>query len=170
MDLPDAPTLLDKLIDQTRTLLAEEPTEALIVVGIHTGGLWVAEELHQALKCPQPLYSLDISFYRDDYHSRGLNPKIRGSQLPNDLDNATVLLVDDVIMSGRTLRAAINELFDYGRPSRIRLATLLDLGRRELPIQPDLTGGRLHLEGQDRVKLQGPSPLRFEWQNLNRAT
>lgn len=163
--LPDAQLLLDKLVTETREWLRKEASEEPLVVGIHTGGLWVAEYLHRSLELKKPLASVDISFYRDDYHNRGLNPKVRGSKLPHHLDNEPILLVDDVIMTGRTLRAAINELFDYGRPQYIRLAALLDLGRRELPIQPDIVGETLHLEGTDRIKLTGPSPLRFEWQS-----
>jgi pyrimidine operon attenuation protein/uracil phosphoribosyltransferase len=165
MELPDVDLMLEQLTLKTAEILKSTPSEEPIIVGIHTGGLWVAEHLHQELQNQQPLYSLDISFYRDDYHDRGLNPKVRGSHLPSHLDNATVLLVDDVIMSGRTLRAAINELFDYGRPACVKLVTLLDLGRRELPIQPDAVGGTLLLENEDRIKLKGPSPLRFEWQS-----
>jgi pyrimidine operon attenuation protein/uracil phosphoribosyltransferase len=102
---------------------------------------------------------LDISFYRDDFTQVGINPRVQPSQLPCATEGRDILLVDDVIMSGRTIRAALNELFDYGRPASVSLITLLDLQRRELPIQPDVVGGTLALGPDQQVKLNGPDPL-----------
>ena len=112
--------------------------------------------LRQALEqrgVQSPVRELDISFYRDDFSRIGLNPRVKPSSLPFDTEGRDIILIDDVIMSGRTIRAAMNEIFDYGRPASIILATLIDLGARELPIQPDVAGKTMALESHQRVKL-----------------
>ncbi|REG83651.1 bifunctional pyr operon transcriptional regulator/uracil phosphoribosyltransferase PyrR [Marinomonas pollencensis] len=129
-----------------------------IVVGIHTGGVWVAEQLMSVVATDAPLATLDITFYRDDFTRAGLNPKVNQTSLPS-IEDRHVILVDDVLMSGRTIRAAMNEIFDFGRPASISLAILYDLGKHELPIQADVIGERLTLNPDQRVKLSGPSPL-----------
>ncbi|WP_133010856.1 bifunctional pyr operon transcriptional regulator/uracil phosphoribosyltransferase PyrR [Marinomonas flavescens] len=129
-----------------------------IVVGIHTGGVWVAKELMSAVETDEPLATLDITFYRDDFTRAGLNPKVNQTSLPA-IEDRHVILVDDVLMSGRTIRAAMNEIFDFGRPASISLAILYDLGQHELPIQADVIGEQLNLNPDQRVKLSGPSPL-----------
>lgn len=123
------------------------------IVGIRSGGVWVAEFIHQQLACDKPLGMLDISFYRDDFTRKGLNPTVTPSSLPFETDNQNIILVDDVVMSGRTIRAAMNEIFDYGRPARIILVSLVDMGGRELPIQPDFVGKKLSLKDGGQVKL-----------------
>ena len=85
----------------------------------------------------EPCGSLDISFYRDDFSRIGLNPKVKASQLPEDISDRHILLIDDVLQTGRTIRAAMNEIFDYGRPASIKLCVLLERNGRELPIQAD---------------------------------
>ena len=132
------------------------------LVGIHSGGAWVAEALQAHLNPKPPLGTLDISFYRDDFQQRGLNPRVRPTSLPFDVENQHLVLVDDVLMSGRTIRAAMNELFDYGRPASISLVVLFDVGRRELPITADLCAETLALTPEQRVELRGPSPLTAE--------
>ena len=134
--LPDATTLIGRLAEA----IAPTLTADTYIVGIHTGGVWVAERLHALLKCTQPLGTLDISFYRDDFSRIGLHPQVKPSNLPFDLEGRSILLVDDVLHSGRTVRAAMTELFDYGRPAAIRLAVLIDRGGHELPIRPDFAG------------------------------
>jgi pyrimidine operon attenuation protein / uracil phosphoribosyltransferase len=134
--LPD----VDPLIAQMGKAIAPTLTPDTVIVGIHTGGVWVAERLHALLGCKQPLGMLDISFYRDDFSRIGLHPQVKPSNLPFDLEGRDILLVDDVLHSGRTVRAAMNELFDYGRPASIRLAVLVDRGGHELPIRPGLHG------------------------------
>ncbi|MEL0635498.1 bifunctional pyr operon transcriptional regulator/uracil phosphoribosyltransferase PyrR [Marinomonas sp. TI.3.20] len=129
-----------------------------IVVGIHTGGVWVAKQLMSAVETDEPLATLDITFYRDDFTRAGLNPKVNQTSLPA-IEDRHVILVDDVLMSGRTIRAAMNEIFDFGRPASISLAILYDLGQHELPIQADVIGEQLNLNPDQRVKLSGPSPL-----------
>lgn len=132
-----------------------------VVVGIHTGGAWVAQALCARLGWPAPA-TLDVSFYRDDLAQAGLPARVRPSTLP-DLDGRAVVLVDDVLYTGRTVRAALDELFDYGRPACVRLAVLLDRGGRELPVCADVTGARLDVPAGAHAKLTGPVPLRLEW-------
>ena len=148
--LPDVARLLDQLAEQIRPTLT--PDTAL--VGIHTGGAWVAEELHKRLKPVLPLGTLDISFYRDDFSRIGLHPEVKPSAIPFVVEDQSILLVDDVLHTGRTVRAAMNELFDYGRPASIRLAVLVDRGGHELPIRPDFCGLALAIEPQQNVQLR----------------
>ncbi|AKU13784.1 bifunctional pyrimidine regulatory protein PyrR/uracil phosphoribosyltransferase [Azoarcus sp. CIB] len=126
----DAEALFQTLVEQMRPHVT--PDTAL--VGIHTGGVWLAERLHQALGLKQPPGSIDVSFYRDDFGSKGLHPQPKRTDIPFDVEGAHVIIVDDVLYTGRTTRAAINELFDFGRPARVDLAVLIDRGGRELPI------------------------------------
>ena len=154
--------LLNKMTADLATLIKARELDNPMMIGIRTGGIWVAEHLHQQLEIQNPLGTLDISFYRDDFSQAGLNPKVQPSVLPSATENRHIILVDDVIMSGRTIRAAMNELFDYGRPASITLVTLLDLNRRELPIQADVVGDILPLADDEQVKLTGPEPLALE--------
>ena len=130
-----------------------------LMIGIHTGGVWVAERLHSQLQLPDPLGQLDISFYRDDFTRIGIHPQVRPSHLPVTLDDRHVVLVDDVLHTGRTIRAALNVLFDYGRPASVVLATLVERDGRELPIEPNIVGLRVRLEPGQQIKLTGPEPL-----------
>ena len=126
----DAEALCRQLAEQIRPHV----TPATALVGIYTGGLWLAERLHKALGIAQPLGAIDVSFYRDDYGSKGLHARPQRTEIPFDVDGAHVILVDDVLYTGRTTRAALNELFDFGRPGVVELAVLVDRGSRELPI------------------------------------
>lgn len=157
--LPNVEHLIERIAADLRALLARRGVKEPAIVGIHTGGVWIAEKLHAALKCTIPLGMLDISFYRDDFSRIGMNPQVRPSHLSFGVDNQHIILVDDVLYTGRTIRAALNELFDYGRPASIMLVALVDRGDRELPIQPDVVGARLELLPQQQIKLKGPSPL-----------
>lgn len=127
---PPAAELLQRLADAMRPTV----TPDTVLVGIHTGGVWIAEWLHRVLGLRAPLGSIDVSYHRDDHHIGGGRSGGRASQLPFDVEGAHVVIVDDVLATGRTIRAAMNELFDYGRPDRIDLAVLVDRGSRELPI------------------------------------
>ena len=129
------------------------------LVGIESGGAWVARALNERLSTPLPLGFLDANFYRDDFEKRGLKKNIKPSKLPFDVEGAHLILVDDVLMTGRTIRAAMNELFDFGRPASIRLMVLFDIGRRELPIRADICGEVLSLPADQRVELSGPDQL-----------
>lgn len=159
MNLPDIEHICADLAEQLQQLIRDKQLKNPLIVGIRTGGVWVAERLQESLDGSNDVASLDISFYRDDFTRHGLHPKVQGSELPESIEDRDIILVDDVIMSGRTIRAAMNELFDYGRPATIHLVCLLDIGRRELPIQPDICGASLALNDGQLVKLTGPRPL-----------
>jgi pyrimidine operon attenuation protein/uracil phosphoribosyltransferase len=148
--LPDAEDLLARLTERMRAGVT--PDTALI--GIHTGGVWLAQRLHKALALKQPLGTIDVSFYRDDYGSRGLHPKVRPSDIPFEVVDADIVLVDDVLYTGRTIRAAMNELFDYGRPRSIRLAALIDRGGRQLPIAAQFVGAQVSVADADQIELK----------------
>ena len=158
-DLPNVASLLDRMSRDLREPLADHGGQACLI-GIHTGGVWVAEGLHRRLGITRPLGTLDITYYRDDLTRGGLHPHIRPSRLPWSVDNELVILVDDVLHTGRTVRAAINEIFDFGRPARVLLAVLIDRGGHELPIAADVIGARYDdLRDNQRIKLTGPEPL-----------
>lgn len=158
MSLPSVESLIDKL-GQALTPYFSSSSEQPLIVGIETGGAWIAERLRQRLAPEAEIGRLNISFYRDDFTRVGLHPTVKPSSLPSDIDERTVLLIDDVIHSGRTIRAAMNELFDYGRPRRIILAVLIDRGEREIPIQADVVGATMELDSASHIKLEGPDPL-----------
>jgi pyrimidine operon attenuation protein/uracil phosphoribosyltransferase len=134
----DAEALYRALLEQVRAGLASVPDAA--IVGIHSGGAWLAERLAADLDLKERLGFIDVSFYRDDYARKGLHPDVKPTHIGFNVDGATILLVDDVLYTGRTTRAAINVLFDYGRPACIKLAALADRGGRELPVAPDFVG------------------------------
>lgn len=158
----DIPALLQSMAGRLRERLADYDPQTLAMVGIHTGGVWVAKALHPLLGIREPLGMLDISFYRDDFTRIGMNPQVRPSQLPFAVDGRHIILVDDVLHTGRTIRAAMNELFDYGRPASIILATLVERSGRELPIEASVVGVHMDLAPGEHVKLSGPEPLALE--------
>ncbi|HKK13962.1 MAG TPA: bifunctional pyr operon transcriptional regulator/uracil phosphoribosyltransferase PyrR [Gammaproteobacteria bacterium] len=157
----DVEALLESMTADLKALLENEGLQEPAMVGIHTGGVWVARELHRRLGIVPPLGSLDISFYRDDFTRIGMNPQVRPSDLPFNVDDRDIILVDDVLHTGRTVRAAFNELFDYGRPASIYLAVLVERSGRELPIQANVVGAHMDLGPGEHVKLTGPEPLRL---------
>jgi pyrimidine operon attenuation protein/uracil phosphoribosyltransferase len=140
-DLPDAEAALAKLVERMQGTVARDAA----FVGIYSGGAWLAERLAQRLPDAHPIGFIDVSYYRDDYAMSGLKPNARRTSLPFDVNGATIVLVDDVLYTGRSVRAAINELFDFGRPERIELAVLVDRGGRELPIEPTYTGATIDI-------------------------
>jgi len=140
----DAEALYATLAAQIKSALAS--TENLAIVGIHSGGAWLAERLATELQLQERLGFIDVSFYRDDFAEKGLHHEVKPTQIPFDVDGATILLVDDVLYTGRTTRAAINELFDYGRPAKVLLAALVDRGGRELPIAADFVAATIHFD------------------------
>jgi pyrimidine operon attenuation protein / uracil phosphoribosyltransferase len=139
--LPDPEVLCADLVRQ----LKPHVTADTALVGIHTGGVWLAERLHSALRIELPLGVLDISFYRDDFDKTGLHPQIKPTQIPFEVEGRHIVLVDDVLYTGRTVRGAMNELFDYGRPASISLAVMIDRGGRELPVAAQFVGARLEV-------------------------
>ncbi len=153
-------------------------SEGLAIVGIHTRGAVLARRLHVFLDeltgHSMPIGDLDISFYRDDVGAKApaAQPVVHSSHIDFDLSGRTVILVDDVLYTGRTVRAAIEALFDYGRPQRVQLAVLCDRGHRELPFRPDYVGKNLptareervnvrleEVDGADEVTISEPSPV-----------
>ncbi|MET1080425.1 MAG: bifunctional pyr operon transcriptional regulator/uracil phosphoribosyltransferase PyrR [Pseudomonas sp.] len=166
MRLPDPGQLVPQMAAALNTHLASRHIEVPRFIGIRTGGVWIAQALLRALERDDALGVLDVSFYRDDFTRSGLHPQVQPSELPFQVEGQHLVLIDDVLMSGRTVRAALNELFDYGRPASVTLVCLLDLNARELPIRPDVVGATLSLPGEQRVKLLGPTPLALELQTL----
>ena len=132
------------------------------LVGIASGGAWLAERLHRDLGLAQPHSSLSSSLHRDDFAQRGLASSAQ-TQLHFDVNGAYVLVLDDVLYTGRTVRAVINELFDYGRPARVRLAVLVDRGGRQLPVQADFAAARLALAPTQSLALARDAAGNFQF-------
>jgi pyrimidine operon attenuation protein/uracil phosphoribosyltransferase len=147
----DAEALYETLLRQVRDGLAGAPEVA--IVGIHSGGAWLAERLAADLGLTARLGVLDVSFYRDDFAEKGLHAELKPTHIGFDVSGATLLLVDDVLYTGRTTRAALNELFDYGRPARIMLAALVDRGGRQLPIAADFVAATVTLDASRALVL-----------------
>ena len=147
--LPDAEALLKQLAASLQPLI----TEKTALVGIHSGGAWLMERLLPMLGKNLAHGILDISFYRDDYSQRGLHSETIPSQISFDVTDCHIILIDDVFYTGRTIRAAMNELFDYGRPASITLAVLVNRGGRELPIAPQISAFDTHLDAQENLQL-----------------
>jgi len=151
------------LLDQMAVEIAERALACnrspLHMIGVRTGGLWVAAALHRRLGLASPLGELNIAFYRDDFSQLGLHPSVAPSNLPFDVEGAHILLVDDILYTGRTVKAALNEIFDYGRPASIILAVLLDRGGRELPVAADITGVTMTLKPGEQAKLTAADEL-----------
>jgi pyrimidine operon attenuation protein / uracil phosphoribosyltransferase len=155
----------DELVDDVATAIGNDLTaqgrKDPLMIGIRTGGVWVAERLHERLGLGEPLGLLNINFYRDDFTRIGMHPQVTPSSLPFDVDDRHVVLVDDVLHTGRTIRAALNEIFDYGRPASVTLAVLVERSGRELPVQASVVGQSLSLNPGEYVKLEGPDSLSF---------
>jgi pyrimidine operon attenuation protein/uracil phosphoribosyltransferase len=166
MDL-EVSGLLDELAAALRNEIERRGLQDPAMIGIHTGGAWIARELHQRLRLREPLGLLDISFYRDDFSEIGMHPQVKPSSLPFGVQGRDLILVDDVLYTGRTIRAALNEIFDYGRPARILLAVLIERDGRQIPIQPDCVGARVTLAENQRIKLTGPAPLQLVTRSLD---
>jgi len=166
VSLPSVESLIEKLT-QALTPYFSNPESQPVIVGIETGGVWIAEQIRQRLAADAEPGRLDISFYRDDFTRNGLHPVVKPSSLPTDIDGRTIILIDDVLQSGRTVRAAMNEIFDYGRPQKILLAILIDRGQREIPVQADFVGTSLSLDCNSHIKLEGPEPLKLVLKTLD---
>ena len=148
--LPDAEELCVRLARELKARV----TPATAMVGIHTGGAWVAERLHAALGLAEPLGLLDPAFYRDDYAKQGLARDPKRSKIPFAVEGRDLLLVDDVLYTGRTVRAAMNELFDYGRPASITLAVLAERDGRQLPVCAQFAGAKVQVSAGMRLRLK----------------
>ena len=141
--------MADEIVEQN------DGTDGLILVGIQRRGVQVAQRLAAVIATREgvevPRGALDITLYRDDLQTVGPRPVVGRTEIPLTIDGMNVVIVDDVLFTGRTVRAALNELADFGRPSRVRLAVVIDRGGRELPIQPDVVGKHVEAERGDRV-------------------
>jgi pyrimidine operon attenuation protein/uracil phosphoribosyltransferase len=149
MSLPDPEALVRAMAEEMRGRIAKDAA----LVGIYTGGAWVAERLHRALALATPLGLLAVTLHRDDFGRIGLHRESRRSLIPFPVDGREVILVDDVLHTGRTIRAALNELFDFGRPRAVRLAALVDRGGRELPFAPDFLGSKVDVAADEDLVL-----------------
>ena len=147
--LPDPEALVRAMADAMRGKIASDAG----MVGIYTGGAWVAERLHRALGLATPLGFLAVTLHRDDFRRIGLHRESRRSLIPFPVDGREIVLVDDVLHTGRTIRAALNELFDFGRPKAVRLAVLTERGRRELPVAPDYLGAKIEVQADEDLVL-----------------
>lgn len=155
----DAEALYQQLLRGVRPLIRPET----VLVGIWSGGAWLAERLQQDLQRPGHPGVLSSTLHRDDFGSRGLAAGTDATQLPFEIDHAHVLLIDDVLYTGRTIRAALNELFDFGRPDSVQLAVLVDRGGRELPIEAAYAAARVSLPEAQRLSLTRGDDGRFRF-------
>lgn len=158
----DINVLLDNLEIGLNKVIQDRKIKQPLMIGIRTGGVWVAETMHQRLNITEPLGLLDISFYRDDFSQIGVHPNVKPSCVPHTIEGRDIILIDDVFFTGRTIRAALNEIFDYGRPNQILLGVLIERDGKQIPIAPDCAGERLTLTDAQRIKLTGPAPLHIE--------
>lgn len=158
--LPDAEQHCHQLADQIRPHL----TTNTALIGIYSGGAWIAERLCQILKLNSETGLIDVSFYRDDYREKGLHTQIKPTRLPFAVEDRHIILVDDVLYTGRTVRAALNEIFDYGRPAKIELAVLADRGGRELPVAAQYCPWQIHAANpEDVLVLTRDAQGRLSW-------
>jgi len=156
--LPDPERLVEALAAKMKDAITPDAG----MVGIYTGGVWVAERLHRALGLKVPLGTLAVTLHRDDFGRIGLHRESRRSQIPFPVDGREIILVDDVLHTGRTIRAALNELFDFGRPKAVRLAMLANRGGRELPVSPDWLGADIDVGRDEELVLSNDGgKLRF---------
>lgn len=167
-DLPEIEPLLTTLTERIDALSDAAHPARCTLVGIHQGGAWLADALQHRLGWTEPPGTLDIAFYRDDLARSGLPAAIQPSRMPLDIDDRVIILVDDILYTGRTIRAAMNELFDYGRPAAVRLAVLLERSGRQLPIAADIAAASIDLPPRQRVKLRGPDPLHLVIEEASR--
>ena len=155
----DPEQLVETLAASLSEQLSQQQRESPLLVGIRSGGVWVAERLHARLASREPMGTLNINFYRDDFTRIGVHPRVGPSHLPFSVDDRHIVLVDDVLHTGRTIRAALNEIFDYGRPASVTLGVLVERDGREIPVQADAVGTSLQLPPRQYIKLGGPEPL-----------
>jgi len=159
--LLDAEALYADLLRGVQKLLLSQPDSAL--VGIWSGGAWLAERLQKDLGLVGAAGVISSSLHRDDFGSKGMAASADHTKLPFDVNGRPLILVDDVLFTGRTTRAVINELFDFGRPASVTLAVLVDRGGRELPIEPAFSAARIHLDAAQRLRLAKDETGRFSF-------
>lgn len=154
--------MLDRFELMLQDYIREQGLDYPCMVGIQRSGVWLARELHKRMQLPEALGELNVSFYRDDFNRSGLPAQNQPSRLPLSLEDRHIILIDDVIHTGRTVRAAMNELFDYGRPASIVLAVLVARENRELPIEPQVFVLREEPGKTLNYRISGPDPLVME--------
>ena len=148
---------IERALDRIALQILERnlPAEEIVIVGIHTGGVFLADRIHSIIekreKISLPSGSLDISLYRDDWSRVTQNPVVKKTDISFEIEGKTLVLIDDVIYTGRTIRAALDAIMDFGRPSSIQLAVLIDRGGRELPVQPDYTGMEIQVAPNQHI-------------------
>jgi pyrimidine operon attenuation protein / uracil phosphoribosyltransferase len=155
----EVPLLLNQLEIQIKQQLSRRKIQNPVMIGIHNGGVWLAKKLHQRLEIKEALGVMDISFYRDDFSRIGMHPQVLPSHIPVCLEGRDIILVDDVFYTGRTSRAALNEIFAFGRPRQVLLAVLIERDGQQIPLKPDCIGTYVTLPDHARIKLTGPEPL-----------
>ncbi len=155
----DIDSTINRMVIDLKDYLQQHNIDNPLIIGIHTAGVWLAEKIHQKLALDESIGELNILFYRDDFSRIGLHPQTKPSKLPFSLEGRHIILVDDVLYTGRTIRAAMNELFDYGRPDSITLVVLFDREHYELPIAAQITGIKQRLAPEHYVKVTGPDPI-----------
>ncbi|NEN75300.1 bifunctional pyr operon transcriptional regulator/uracil phosphoribosyltransferase PyrR [Pelistega sp. NLN82] len=145
MQLPTAEQLYMQLKKGIEELIKTKPLHQVHLVGIYSGGAWIVQRLQKDLNLTNEVGYLNTSFYRDDFHKIGLHTQKQPTQILFDVNDKHIIVVDDILYTGRTIRATMNELFDYGRPASIALAVLIDRGGRQLPIEANVVGGYIPL-------------------------
>ena len=163
--LPDAEAQCLALAESIRPQLLPDT----VLVGIHSGGVRVARSLKELLDLPGEIGLIDVSFYRDDFGEKGLHPQVKPTSIPFSVEGRALILVDDVLYTGRTTRAAINELFDYGRPGNVRLAVLADRGGRQLPIYAEFCAWQVELADSQELVLEPDANGRLQWRCVDHA-
>jgi pyrimidine operon attenuation protein/uracil phosphoribosyltransferase len=166
----DAETLYRVLVDQIRAAYGPSlaAPDGAVLAGIYSGGVWLAERLAQDLNAPH-FGVVNVALHRDDYAKKGLHSQARPTELPFDVNGRRIILIDDVLSTGRTVRAAINELYDYGRPASIDLAVLADRGGREMPIAARFTGGAVEVAADEDLVLARSDANAFTFTTEPRA-
>jgi pyrimidine operon attenuation protein / uracil phosphoribosyltransferase len=153
MQLPNPETLLADISAKIQAQLEINGAPNSALVGIHSGGVWIMQRVLKSLKLDIPFGTLDAALYRDDYARRGLKSESKPSNLAFDVTDKHIILIDDIFYTGRTVRAAMNEIFDYGRPASITLAVLINRGGAQLPIAPNIVGAEIELKSNQDLQL-----------------
>ena len=165
LTLPDAEAQCVALAELIRPTLPSD----IVLIGIHSGGAWIARRLSELLGLQGEIGLIDVSFYRDDFGEKGLHPQVKPTSIPFEIEARHLILVDDVLYTGRTTRAAINELFDYGRPASVKLAVLADRGGRELPIYAEFCAWHPELSDTEELVLEPDAAGRLQWRRAEHA-
>ena len=163
MNLPNAENLIESLKNKINAIIDSNT----VLIGVQRGGELILQKILPDLKEPIAIGSINASFYRDDFSQIGVHPNVKPSRIPSQIEGRDIILVDDVFYTGRTVRAALNEIFDYGRPNQVVLAVLVERDGRQIPLSPDCFGARIELSSGQRIKLLGPDPLLIELQTLD---